>query len=210
MISTPIIIGITGQIATGKTTTAHALKQYAEKRGVPVLYVNVDTLRRHVLIHSKNQDHHALRQQLIQVLNLPIKKAPWKIPGELLGNTIFNNAEAMTRYRDLINPTLQQEIAKTIQRHQGLILVEWALLEEDQLLNGFDHQILTTTCTPHMQETRLTGGDLPFNQVKKRILMQKQLTRQSHRALILDTSKTPAPETIEKLFKQLIQPQIHA
>ena len=99
---------------------------------------------------------------------------------------------------------------------KGLVLVEWALLVEDEILDMVDRNVLLVTASRDSQIRRLTGGDLPMEEVIRRI--DSQLTNEQKKAYILeyqsqkdqgefysfDTTHNPQDNEYVDLFNKIV------
>ncbi len=200
------VFGITGPIASGKSHALAVLARVFADRGQTLAVVDADAARRHVLYGSNEECHILLRRRLADALGLSSAARD----GLALGGIIFYNATKMELYRQLVNPALREEIKKRIDRCPGWVALEWALLREDGLADLCDGPIIELDCRPDVQLQRLSGGDLPDEQLARRIGYQRQLRATAAPdgntlTIRLDTSDNPSDDAYEKIYEQIVR-----
>jgi len=208
------ILGVTGSIGCGKT---YACNMMQKAGGGKTSYVSVDELRRRIL--GTDTRYEEVRAQLVKQFGNGIQKADGSICGKELGQIIFYDTSENEAYRKIVYPSLTKSIEEAIQERNGLVLVEWACLVEDNLLPLVFGNTLVVTCDSDAQIQRLTGGDLPLNQIKRRIACQLSNTEKIARIseyqkqtgtgqlYVFDTTQNPGQEQytilLEKIMKAL-------
>ena len=116
--------------------------------------------------------------------------------------------EAMEEYKKVINPKIKKYINEKINKSNGVIFIEWALLLEDNLYDIVD-SIIMVYCKEEIQIKRLENGDLGKETVMKRIKIQltneekidkiKQLKKEF---FVIDTSNNPKENEYEELLRK--------
>ncbi len=114
----------------------------------------------------------------------------------------------MEEYKKVINPKIKKYINEKINKSNGVIFIEWALLLEDNLYDIVD-SIIMVYCKEQIQIKRLENGDLGKESVIKRIKMQltneqkidkiKQLKKEF---FVIDTSNNPKENEYEELLRK--------
>ena len=89
-----------------------------------------------------------------------------------LNQKIYNSQEEMKKYKQFINPKIKKYLVEQINRNNGVIFVEWALLLEDELYDIVD-SIIMCYCEEDIQIKRLENGDLGRKEIIKRIKFLK-------------------------------------
>lgn len=148
------VIGITGNMGTGKSTLAKELSKITSLHTI-----ELDDLRRYALWQSNEIHHIKLRQKLAHLFNLEIKNT-W-INREIFTEVLFSSPQNLKSYSDIATPVLYQDTKNKIDSQDINTLVVWAwLLEEGyiKLLNSF--VILTSSkkerLTQELSDTNLT------------------------------------------------------
>lgn len=184
------IIGLTGGIATGKTTVANYL---ADAYNLPILDADIYA-REAVCVGSPLLDAIATRygkQILLPNGNLDRQK---------LGEIIFKNPEDRTWIENLIHPYVRDRFQAEIKAStvETLILVVPLLFEAG--MTDLVTEIWVVWCSQRQQLARLIQRDhLTFEQAQARIHSQMPIAEKAARAdVILDNSST-----LEVLLKQV-------
>ncbi|PLZ32384.1 dephospho-CoA kinase [Fischerella thermalis WC558] len=184
------IIGLTGGIATGKTTVANYL---ADAYNLPILDADIYA-REAVCVGSPLLDAIATRygkQILLPNGNLDRQK---------LGEIIFKNPEDRTWIENLIHPYVRDRFQAEIKAFtvETLILVVPLLFEAG--MTDLVTEIWVVWCSQRQQLARLMQRNhLTFEQAQARIHSQMPIAEKAARAdVILDNSST-----LEVLLKQV-------
>jgi dephospho-CoA kinase len=148
------IIGITGNMGTGKSTLAKELA-----KACPLHIIELDDLRRYALWESTESHHIELRKNLAELFQLELKDT-W-MDRELFTDILFASSKNLKNYSAIATPILYQDTQIKIKSQDSNTLVVWAwLLEEGytQFLNSF---VILTYCkterlTQALSDTNLT------------------------------------------------------
>ena len=177
------VIGITGSIGSGKSYAIDTFKKICKERKINAIFLDVDGIRRSILEKEK-------------------------IDREQLNKKIYNSKKVMEEYKKVINPKIKKYIIEKINKSNGVIFIEWALLLEDNLYDIVD-SIIMVYCKEEIQIKRLENGDLGKESVIKRIKMQltneekidkiKQLKKEF---FVIDTSNNPKENEYEELLRK--------
>lgn len=177
------VIGITGSIGSGKSYSMEMFKNICKIKNINATFLNVDDIRRNI-IKKKN------------------------INRDELNKKIYNNKDAMKKYKEFINPKIRSYLTQKINNSDGYIFIEWALLVEDLLYDLVD-SIIVIYCNEEEQIRRLKSGNLGEDEITKRI--KQQLTNEQKIAkikklkieyYIIDTSNNPKIEEYEKILRK--------
>lgn len=168
---TRYLLGVTGSMACGKTYVCNRLKEIAAHYKIPLHYTNIDEIRRDIL--SLNPNYLAVRQELSDRLtNSDLKNPDTSIDRKALGDIIFYDSDAMQAFQEIVYPAISQYLDNYLEDKKGLVLLEWALLVEDNLFPLVDYNVLLVHCSYQTQLDRLKDSDLPKDQIVKRINAQ--------------------------------------
>jgi dephospho-CoA kinase len=184
------IIGLTGGIATGKTTVANYL---ASAYNLPILDADIYA-REAVSVDSP------ILLEIAQRYGKQILLADGNLNRQKLGEIIFNNQEERNWVEGLIHPYVGDRFLEKIavSSAQTLVLVVPLLFEA-----GMTHlvtEIWVVSCSEQQQLERLMQrNNLTLEQAQARIISQMPITEKIARAdVVLDNSST-----LEVLLKQV-------
>lgn len=179
-----LIIGLTGGIATGKSTAS----QYLASLGADILDADVYA-RQAVEIDS------SIWQKIVQHYGTRICLASGQINRAMLGEIIFTQPAERAWLESLIHPyvrdRLRQELA-TLSRSSAVVMVIPLLFEAG--MKDLVNRIWVVYCPPSIQLKRLMSRDhLTLEQAQARIASQMPLAEKMSRAdVVLNNSSTPA------------------
>lgn len=171
-----MIIGLTGGIATGKSTVAGLLRE----NGLQVLDADQ-------LAHQAIEPGGPAYAAVIREFGPDIVKANRSIDRKQLGKIVFKDPERRRRLEELVHPSVIKAIEAAIARHRAggaeqPLVVEVPLLFEVGLAGLFD-RVLMVSMAPEVQRRRLQQRDkLSNEEIETRIASQMPLTEKEARA----------------------------
>jgi dephospho-CoA kinase len=160
-----LTVGLTGGIASGKSTVARRLQE----RGCAIIEADL-------LAHGYLQPENPASQEVIREFGAGILDASGKIDRAKLGEIVFGNAEKIDRLNAIIHPHVLKEIARRLQalKQSGetdIVVVVAALHIETDFYKTFD-RLAVAWCRPEQQLERLIGRGLTTEQAERRIASQ--------------------------------------
>jgi dephospho-CoA kinase len=161
-------VGLTGGIATGKTTVASMLRDC----DVPVL--NADTLG-----HELLEPGQAAYDEVVAVFDEDILDANGKVNRAKLGGVIFADAQKRARLNQILHPRILDIVQKwfaALDEPDGpeFAVVEAALIFEARYNRNLD-KLIVCWCRPEQQMERLTLRGLSLEEARQRIAAQLPL-----------------------------------
>ena len=195
------IVGITGGIASGKSTVVAQLR----KHGYQV--IDADQV-----VHDLQKKGGRLYQALFDWLGNAILQDNGELDRQALGQAIFGNQEMMAKSSALQNDIIRQELAQRRQelaKTESLFFMDIPLLIELDYVGWFD-AIWLVVVDDEMQLNRLMARNhLTLAEAKKRMASQmptkEKLAYADH---ILDNNgdKAALEKQVEALLTDLSQP----
>jgi dephospho-CoA kinase len=184
------IIGLTGGIATGKTTVTNYIQN---KYNLPI--IDADLLAREAV-----QQNSPILEQIFQRYGNKIKLPNGELDRKALGNIIFNNPQEKAWLEAQIHPYVRAEILKAIAQSPLLrIILDIPLLFEANMTDLVT-EIWLVTCTEQQQKQRLMHrNNLTRMEAEVRVKNQLSLDIKAKYAnIILDNS-----HTLDHLYQQI-------
>lgn len=205
-------IAITGSMGCGKSATARAIGAAAATAGLRCNYVEADEARRALL---EEGDLFGVQAEIAKRFGREVVRSGGGIDRAALASLTYSDDARRADLDALLDPILLAELRRLLSIDADLALLDWALVVEKGCLDLTDYNCLLVHCREETQLARLQGGDLPFEQVKRRIALQntnfeKKAAILSSQArflkglyLELDTDHQVGPDTISFLLDQI-------
>lgn len=144
MAETKLVIGLTGNIATGKS----AVMRLAAERGA--LTIDADMVVRELL-----NENTAIQEVVEAAFGPEVRLDDGRIDRVALGQIVFNDPSSLRKLEGLLHPETRAEIGRRVAASSASVtIVEAIKLLEGPLVNMCD-QIWVTTCSPETQMARL-------------------------------------------------------
>ncbi|MFH5835410.1 dephospho-CoA kinase [Proteiniclasticum sp. C24MP] len=178
-------IGLTGGIATGKTT----ISKYLASLGIKV--IDADLIAREVL---------DLYPEILSYLRRTYGDRVFsdgKLDRKALGRIVFQNKEALSRYLQVIMPRIRQEIEKRLEKsEEEFIILDAPLLFEEGFQKDVDLTI-TVYAQKKVQLERLKKRDgFTEEEARRRISAQMDLKDKMDRSTYVLNNSGRIEDTI--------------
>ena len=185
------IIGITGGIASGKSTVTEFLRQ----QGYQV--IDADQV-----VHELQEPGGRLYQALLSAFGPAILQEDGRLDRPKLGAMIFGNPQLLAQSSQLQNEIIREELARRrdlLAETEDFFFMDLPLLFELEYDNWFD-QIWLVDVTEETQLSRLMARNvLSQEEAEKRIAAQLSLQEKRKRADVLIENNGPLELTQEQL-----------
>jgi dephospho-CoA kinase len=181
-------VGLTGGIATGKTTVVAMLREL----GCRVLEADK-------IAHQTIEPGGGAYEEVVREFGRGILTAEGLVDRRKLGSIVFADPQRLARLNAIVHPLVLEEQSRQLAAIEkgdahAIAVVEAALLIEA----GFDRKLdrlIVTWCTPEQQLARLTqsgaGRGLTVEQARQRIAAQMPIEEKRQRADdVIDCSGT--------------------
>lgn len=140
-------IGLTGGIATGKSTVARLI----ESLGYPV--IDADQISHQVTRFGQSGYEH-----VVSCFGTKILKESQEIDRQKLAQIIFSDTQEKNNLENILHPLIQNEVLKIKTKHQNnqvrICFYDIPLLFEKKLQKNFD-AVVTVWCDAEIQLSRL-------------------------------------------------------
>ena len=181
--SRPLLIGLTGNIATGKSTVAGMLAELGAE------VIDADRVA-HEVMRAGSPVH----TQIVAAFGPEVLGADGEIDRRRLGEIVFADPTALARLEALVHPAVIAEVGRRIAASSApVVVVEAIKLIESGMAEGCD-SVWVTTCRPNQQIRRLTGGrKMSRAEARRRVQAQPPQEDKIARAdVVIDTDGTLA------------------
>ena len=185
------IIGITGGIASGKSTVTEFLRQ----QGYQV--IDADQV-----VHELQEPGGRLYQALLSTFGSSILQEDGRLDRPKLGAMIFGNSQLLAQSSQIQNRLIREELAgrrDLLAETEDIFFMDLPLLFELQYEDWFD-QIWLVDVTEKTQLSRLmTRNALSQDEAEKRIAAQLSLQEKRKRADVLIDNNGSLKETRQQI-----------
>lgn len=189
------IIGITGGIASGKSTVTEFLRQQGYK------VIDADQV-----VHELQEPGERLYQALLSTFGPAILQEDGRLDRPKLGAMIFGNPDLLAQSSQLQNEIIREELAgrrDLLAEMEDIFFMDLPLLFELQYEDWFD-QIWLVDVTEETQLSRLMSRNaLSQEEAEKRIAAQLSLREKRKRANVLIDNNGSLEETRQQIRNAL-------
>jgi len=187
-----MIIGLTGSIASGKSTVAKMLKDY----GLPI--VDADVVARLVV-----EPGTPTLQKIVEVFGEDALLEDGAMNRQKIGSIIFHDEEKRKELNSIIHPAIRQEMLRQrdeyIENGEKTVIMDIPLLFESKLQH-FVEKILVVYVSEETQLERLIlRNQLTEEDAKARIASQLPLSEKIHGADAVINNNGTIEETAQQL-----------
>jgi dephospho-CoA kinase len=188
-----MIIGLTGNIASGKTEVAKIFEELGAK------IIDADEIAREVV-----EPGEAAWQEIVEEFGSDILNSDGSINRKKLGGIIFNDHRKREQLNRITHPRIMTKIKETIDNYKKqnakLVIVEAALIvEKGGLLSLIDGLIVVSTDEETQIKRIMTRDGLQRDEALSRIESQMPISEKTkHATYIIDNS-----ESLEETRKQV-------
>lgn len=189
----PRVIGLTGGIATGKTSVALHL----EKRGA--LVIDADEIA-HRLMEPGTSANEKIKKEFPSAV-----REDGTIDRKLLGELVFANPSLRTALEAILHPEVLREMKESIERSRGRWVVLMVPLLFEAGMEGLADEVWVVKASPENQLERLMKRNgLSRREAELRIRAQWPLEQKIALADVVIDNDLP-PEEVEKNLDDLLR-----
>jgi len=142
----PFVIGLTGNIASGKTTVGRLLLEQGAQR-----YIDAD-----LLVHQLYEPGQPVYAAVVEAFGPGVVDTQGALNRRALGAIVFNDPEALRRLERIVHPAVHAAIAAELQQLPADAI---AVVDAVKLIEGGSAQLAHSrwlvTCAPEEQLRRL-------------------------------------------------------
>ncbi len=190
------ILGLTGGIASGKSTVSAYLAQNG------ALIIDADLIARQVVAKRSSG-----LKQIVAKFGEEILTASGELDRKKLGKLVFSNKELLKALTDITGPLIRAEILREIQAAKKaqvkLVVLDIPLLFETGYQTLCDKVMVVTIPSKLQLERVMKRDNLSAAEARKRIANQLPASKRNELAdVLIDNSKSVA-ETYQQVLKWL-------
>jgi dephospho-CoA kinase len=194
-------VGLTGNIATGKSQAAHVFAEL----GAHV--IDADVIAHDLLVKGTRT-----YLKVVEAFGNEILASDGSVERRKLGEIVFNDSGKRILLNGIVHPDVRNEVLRRVCKFEeslpgGIIIVAAALLIESGHHKLYD-RLIVVTCDPNLQLARIVSRDgLTIEQAKARMAAQIPAEEKLKLAdYTIETSGTlkETREQIEAIYRDLV------
>ena len=177
----PFLIGLTGNIGTGKSTVARMLAE-----------LGAETIDADRVAHQVMQAGGLAHATIVETFGPDVLAPDGEIDRARLGSRVFADPGALARLEAIVHPaTLEAITGRIAAASSAVVVVEAIKLIEAGMAQGCD-SVWVTTCRPEQQIRRIVSArGLSRAEAEQRVQAQPpQEEKIRHANVVIDTSGT--------------------
>ncbi|MFZ5376571.1 MAG: pantetheine-phosphate adenylyltransferase [Patescibacteria group bacterium] len=166
------IIGVTGEIAAGKSYLCHRLVELGRQYNIPVCNIDLDEIG-HEIIGSLTEPRYAdVRRQIIECFGKEVAEGNGLINRKKLGEIVFSDREKLSQLNRIMYQPLLVRLRRSLYGKKGLILFNAALLIESNMSHLSNNRMILIDLSPEVQAKRMANRGLSAEQIATRLASQ--------------------------------------
>ena len=171
-ISGQYIVGVTGEIGTGKSQLSGVFRALGEHRKVEVHPIEMDEIGTQILEELTEPSYIRVREEVVASFGVKVRNRDGSINRKAIGNIVYRDAERLNELNRILDRPLMVRLRRELRGKRGLILLNSGLLVESSLTHLCNNNVVLVSCDKRSQETRLRGRGLDTRQIERRLASQ--------------------------------------
>ncbi len=211
------IIGITGEIGTGKSYLSTELIVAGKKMGIETHHIDLDLIGQQILEELTEPKYHKIREQLIDCFGKEVKNTDGMINRKKLGQVIYNSTTALAKFNSIMSQPVLVRLKRELYGKSGLIILNSSLLIESGTIQHCNNNVILLQCSKQIQEERLLKRGLTKAQIQRRLDSQystlekkknieNTIKSSNHgRLWVIDSNEEMGSGAVASIFKSVIK-----
>ena len=211
------ILGITGEIGSGKSYVSKKLEEIGKQKKIPTYYIDLDKIGHQILGGLQEPGYQKIRDEISLIFGAEIRTPDGKIDRKALGNIVFNDPEKLKKLNSIMHEPILLRLRREIYNKKGLFLLEAALFAESGITYLCNNNVVLVGVDKESQKSRLTKkrGMSPeqierriasqYNCEQKQQILERSMQMDNHGKLwTIDNSDNSDPAQLIALFNNII------
>lgn len=214
-LSKQYIVGLTGEIGSGKSYVGEQLVQLAKKDNILAHNIELDLLTQQIQEDLSEEKYELVRQEIIENFGQEVAKKDGRINRKALGEIVFADSEKLNKLNKIMHTPILVRLRKELKNKEGLIILNAALLAETKMMDLSNYNLILLNVNEKTQEQRLIERGLNQEQIKRRLASQYDFAKkkkiieqaisdhQHGQLFILENSRDDNQQKIAGLWQDL-------
>lgn len=214
-ISEQYIIGVTGEVGSGKSYISDLLVKAGEDKGIEVHNIDIDHIGHDILGNLLEPGYQKIRKDIVSQFGKEVMLPNGSIDRKVLGEIVFNNPKELKKLNDLMYTPMMVRLRRELYGKKGIIIFNAALIAETDLSYICNNNVILVKTDKTVQKERLIKRTLTENQINRRLASQydteqkknyieKKIKDNNYGKLwIIDNSLPKDSQDIRALFEQI-------
>lgn len=216
-ISKQYIIGVSGEIGSGKSYVSQKFERLSKKKDILLHNIELDYIGHKILGDLKQPVYQKTRDKIAKIFGKETQLNDGTINRKTLGEIVFNNPAELQKLNEIMETPLIVRLRRELYGKQGLILLNAALITEANMSYLCNNNVVLVNVDKESQRRRLRERGLTIEQIQRRLASQytfKQkrgkLTERikkdnNGKIWIVDSSDNADEKNIENVFDDIIK-----
>jgi pantetheine-phosphate adenylyltransferase len=214
-----VLIGITGEIACGKSYTGEALcklnNEEALKTGGRRAYnIDLDAIGREILQKAESDIYRTARETLAEYFGADLLTPDGKVDLTKLKQKIFSDAANKSLFDDVMREPMLLLLRRTLMGKKGIFFINSALIADENICSFVNNNIVHVRCPENEQTSNMQERGYDSDEIKRRLSSQLsaerkdawikgQIRKDSFGNLIDFSNSRGNPHGISELYEEL-------
>ena len=163
------IIGVTGEIGTGKSYLSKIFSQKGPTLGIETHHIDLDAIGHQIMEELTEPKYLKIRAQLIECFGKEVKDTNGMINRKKLGQVVFNDSAALSKLNSVLSKPILVRLKRELYGKSGLIILNAALMIETGTVQLCNNNVVLMHCSKATQEERLLSRGLTRAQIRRRL-----------------------------------------
>lgn len=171
-ISSQYLVGLTGEIGSGKSYVGEKMLELARKKGLEAHNIELDHLSWQIQEDLQEEKYALVRKQITDLFGAEVAKADGSINRKVLGEIVFADQEKLKKLNEIMATPILVRLRRELKDKKGLIFLNAALLVEASMSQLVNYNMLLLSVSEKVQQERLLGRGLNQEQIQRRLQSQ--------------------------------------
>lgn len=171
-LSGQFIIGVTGEIACGKSHLCRRMAELGKQQQIPVTVIDIDRIGHQILETQDEPVYKDIREEIVQQFGAEVKTENGFIDRKRLGKIIFSDLDKLNAFNRIIYKPLLLKLRRELYGKRGIILLDSALIAESEMTYLCNNNLIVVSCGKETQLERLLQRSYTPEQITQRMNSQ--------------------------------------